>query len=276
MTIKDWISILVPIFCNGILLFLFQSFVTAKIQAKREIEHKKHVFSDRFFQYIIEAIDKTISIQTKIENLNYAEIRSLEYMEHLSKMLNYVNSFEVLKDFREITTTISKKALQVEVICNHLKHLKKNFDGFSMDKILNWENGKDEIFDVDDINGIVSRVLAGLMDLYKPCYDQRDIDIIISRIAKEKREQNKGELNKDEIYRIQSIAEAVIKRNEESKGFLGRTRIKEVSGHDLVFLESNINAVLLAEENDVRGKALVLVREKKKQLEELSFQCIEA
>lgn len=276
MTIKEWISILVPIFCNGILLFLFQSFVTAKIQAKREIDHKKHVFSDRFVQHIIEAINETISIQTQIEKLNYAEVRSLEYIEHLSKMLNYVNSFEVLKEFRKITKTIYRKACQVEVICDYLKDLKKNFDGFSMDKILNWENGKDEIFDVDDINGIVSRVLAGLMDLYKPCYDQRDIDIIISRIAKEKREQNKGELNKDEIYRIQSIAEAVIERNEESKGFLEKIRIKEVSGYDLFLLETTIKLVLLAEEDDVRGEALVLVREIKKQLEELSFQCIEA
>lgn len=101
MDTKDWVILLTPILCNGIILFIFQKIIDKKIEEQIIQKRKRMLFYEQLFGDLKQAIDMIGQLEIFFLREQYKNGEYIEFSNHISKVYRYTNSFIADKNLKK-------------------------------------------------------------------------------------------------------------------------------------------------------------------------------
>lgn len=117
MTTKDWMLLIVPIVCNGILIFIFQTLIKRKFDKIVKIEEREKEIVNTFLQMLQDSIEIVSEVEKQFKFREDMEDIIEKFKVNISMMRRYGTNMEfIIKCSDDIEKIWAKSGLCITML----------------------------------------------------------------------------------------------------------------------------------------------------------------
>ena len=110
MKTKDWIILLTPILCNGVILAIFKELFERKIDEHIAQKKRHMIFNDQIYYNLLKALEMVCKIEVLFLKEEYNNSEYADFCNHISRMNRYVENFISDKKIKKEMNVLDEKA----------------------------------------------------------------------------------------------------------------------------------------------------------------------